>query len=204
LSSFNLWCCRYATAWSSIDSATAHCLVLSQLMSGSSSHVALRFSSNTLHSSSHESLRMCYTASPCPLGKCGDPEACTCVQAPGAGLARLCAAKSNMISATASVALAAALLVGQAHAVCTYGKLPSQVVLANDALRIPIAGADPDAECAATAAAFGYTVASTSAQLHLVGRSYYCVSVWGTCRCWPHGSSRLPSSEGAARQRRVM
>jgi hypothetical protein len=95
---------------------------------------------------------------------CIDPGTCNvCADSRREGFVRLRTVKSVMISATASIAIGAALLLGQARAACTYGKLPSQVMLANDALRVPIAGADPDAECAATAAAFGYKYASTSA-----------------------------------------
>lgn len=77
-------------------------------------------------------------------------------------------AEEAMYSTTVSLAFAAALFVSKAQGACTFGKQPSQVLVANDALRIPIAGADPDAECAATAAAFGLTTASTSASFLLV------------------------------------
>lgn len=66
-----------------------------------------------------------------------------------------------MYTALASVALGSAALWSTAAA-CEYTEHPSAVMNANDALRVPITstGAGAQNQCAATAQAFGLTVAS--------------------------------------------
>lgn len=89
--------------------------------------------------------------------------------------------RSTMYAALASVALGSAAMWSTAAA-CTYTEHPSSVMYANDALRIPIAaGAEAQNECAATAQAFGLTIASIGVLLvHCLSRpsaspfSYLC------------------------------